>query len=162
MGQGTHGCRRWEPLSMAGRAPVSREKRLPWEAGWLFRLRDRKKWQGLSHVVFCTHHPLNKPSDFQTHWSSISCPDGVYPTGLECAEGLLMFWDVSIHFRSMSAGLDFCTKTPGSMNTCNNNQGIGDRVWAAATEEEPWSMVPAPMINWIFNLWLKAPSSPLR
>ena len=160
--QGTHGCHRWEPTPMAGKAPVSREKRLLWEAGWLFQLRDRKKWRGLSHVVFCIHHHRNKPSNFQTHWSSISCPDSAYPTGLECAECLLMFWDVSIHFRSMSAGLDFCTKTPGSMNTCNNNQGAGDRVWAATAEEKPWSMVPAPMINWISNLWPKAPSTPLR
>ena len=121
-----------------------------------------KKRHRLSQVVFCTHQHRNKPSDLQTHWSSISCPDGVYPTGLECAECLLMFWDVSLHFRSMSAGWDFCTKTPGSMNTCNNNQGVGDKVWAATAEGDPWSVVPAPMINWIFNLWLKAPSSPLR
>ena len=131
---------------MAGRAPVSREKRLPWEAGWLFRLRDRKKWHGLSYVVFCIHHHGNKPSDFQTHWSSISCPDGAYPTGLECAECLLMFWDVSIHFRSMSAGLDFCTKPQAQWTRVITIKGL-------VTEFEQQRQKGSPGV-WFQLLWL--------
>ena len=109
-----------------------------------------KKRHGLSQVVFCTHQHRNKPSDLQTYWSSISCPDGVYPTGLECAECLLMFWDVSRHFRSMSGVEIFVQKPQAQWTHVITTKGL-------VTEFEQQLQKGSPGV-WFQLLWLTGSS----